>query len=57
MLESAFIAELTQHIPNHHQKTAYYGRYSNANRGKRKRPRPWRRSGRAEAPRARAAQA
>lgn len=32
-----FIAELTQHIPDRHQKTAiYYGRYSSANRGKRK---------------------
>ncbi len=33
----SFIAELTMHIPNRHQKTAiYYGRYSSANRGKRK---------------------
>jgi hypothetical protein len=34
-----FIAELTQHIPDRHQKTAiYYGRYSSANRGKFVRP-------------------
>ncbi len=32
-----FIAELTQHIPDRHQKTSIaYGRYSNAHRGKRK---------------------
>ncbi len=33
----SFIAELTQHIPDRHQKTSIaYGRYSNAHRGKRK---------------------
>lgn len=33
----SFIAELTTHIPNHHQKMAiYYGRYSNRSRGLRK---------------------